>query len=120
MTSKSLQYWASKPATIDGVLGGYGALTEIDLRDSMAFFKQLRKSDKVARAADLGAGVGRVTVGLLSHIAETVRALTNRLSFSLRSGRSVRTSRKDETSSGRESDCRIVDRAHVYHSLKIC
>jgi protein N-terminal methyltransferase len=47
----------------DGVLGGYGKLTPMDSRDSNRFLDRLieiRPSLELGRAADCGAGIGRV------------------------------------------------------------
>lgn len=50
--------------TDDGVLGGYGKLTPMDVIGSNKFLDQIlaiRPSLKFHRAADCGAGIGRVT-----------------------------------------------------------
>lgn len=60
------------PATVDGVLGGFGHLSNTDLTHSRAFLKKCLKnshsgrSNRVLRALDCGAGVGRITRYLLS------------------------------------------------------
>ena len=65
------QYWENEencPITDDGVLGGYGSLTPVDVRDSNKLFdelKQLRPTLQYNIAADCGAGIGRVTKHLL-------------------------------------------------------
>lgn len=67
----AFNYWEDEevcPITDDGVLGGYGALTETDTRDSNAFLdvlKQIRPQLKFDVVADCGAGIGRVTKNLL-------------------------------------------------------
>ena len=64
-------YWESEencPISDDGVLGGFGALTPMDVRDSNAFIDlllTLRPGLKLERVADCGAGIGRVTKNLL-------------------------------------------------------
>jgi len=70
-------YWeneANCPVTDDGVLGGYGVLTPADTRDSNAFLRALRAKRPqlcLNRAADLGAGCGRVSKNfLLPNFAE--------------------------------------------------
>lgn len=65
---KSKDYWANISATNDGVLGGFGSISDIDIKDSIRFLKMLRKRDslKLDRALDVGAGIGRVTKDLLS------------------------------------------------------
>eukprot|EP01038_Epipyxis_sp_PR26KG_P007552 gene7552-10291_t len=60
-------YWeneANCPLSDDGVLGGYGKLTPIDVRDSNLFLDELSlqfPSLQFERAADCGAGIGRVS-----------------------------------------------------------
>lgn len=52
------------PLTDDGVLGGYGKVTDIDVRDSNIFLDNLcvlLPNLKSNRVADCGAGIGRVT-----------------------------------------------------------
>ena len=64
-------YWEGVEATVDGVLGGFGDLTDVDLRDSHIFFgKQVGVPNRHAitpgtLACDCGAGIGRVSKGLL-------------------------------------------------------
>ena len=74
--SKAAAYWSDIEATVDGVLGGFGDMTEIDLRDSHAFFKQQAGIAKEVRpgtlACDCGAGIGRVSKGLLLDYCEKV------------------------------------------------
>jgi protein N-terminal methyltransferase len=67
----AFNYWEDEeicPITDDGVLGGYGALTEMDTRDSNIFLdtlKQKRPELAFDLVADCGAGIGRVTKNLL-------------------------------------------------------
>jgi hypothetical protein len=53
----------TQPATNDGVLGGYGYVTEVDIRDSeefiLAAMGEFPKDGTVA--LDCGAGIGRVS-----------------------------------------------------------
>jgi protein N-terminal methyltransferase len=69
--NKAFNYWESEencPISDDGVLGGYGALTPIDVQGSNAFLDQvliLRPELRCERAADCGAGIGRVTKNFL-------------------------------------------------------
>jgi len=64
-------YWedpANCPVTDDGVLGGYGALTPADCKESSAFLlkvKAMRPELQLSVAADLGAGCGRVSKNFL-------------------------------------------------------
>jgi hypothetical protein len=37
------EYWSSVPATVDGVLGGFGFISRTDIQGSLSFLKQLLK-----------------------------------------------------------------------------
>ncbi|OQO12687.1 hypothetical protein B0A48_02150 [Cryoendolithus antarcticus] len=77
---QALAYWSSIPPTVSGVLGGFPQVSRIDLQGSRNFLAKLRRSStpaaaskkKLTRALDCGAGIGRVTTGFLSKVAETV------------------------------------------------
>jgi len=68
------KYWANVPPTVDGMLGGLGSLSEIDLAASRAFLNRVfgessssASSDfEREHALDVGAGIGRITFGLLA------------------------------------------------------
>jgi protein N-terminal methyltransferase len=76
----ALAYWSSTEPTVNGVLGGFPQVSRIDLQGSSNFLAKLRRtssthpptSGKVSRAADCGAGIGRITTGFLSNVAEVV------------------------------------------------
>jgi protein N-terminal methyltransferase len=75
----AIAYWSSTAPTVSGVLGGYPQVSRIDLQGSSNFLAKLRRQSKqfppgkkLNKAADCGAGIGRITTGLLSKIAETV------------------------------------------------
>ncbi|PSN53220.1 hypothetical protein C0J52_07994 [Blattella germanica] len=66
--SDAAQYWSSIPATVDGVLGGFGFISQTDIQGSIGFLKQLFKLQNPpgqGRALDCGAGIGRITKHLL-------------------------------------------------------
>ncbi|KAF4549832.1 Alpha N-terminal protein methyltransferase-like protein [Elsinoe fawcettii] len=80
--SAALAYWSSTPATVSGVLGGYPALSRTDLQGSANFLAKLRRgakdggalgypkpSEKLRRVVDCGAGIGRISVGMLGKVA---------------------------------------------------
>ena len=75
---KAAAYWDEIDATVDGVLGGFGDMTDVDLADSHAFFgRQSRIGPKGTAApgtlaCDCGAGIGRVSEGLLLNYCEKV------------------------------------------------
>lgn len=73
---KSHDYWDNEnnaPSTIDGMLGGFSLLTERDLVASRKFVDDLlalrphvkERIHSNGRAAECGAGIGRLTKGLL-------------------------------------------------------
>jgi protein N-terminal methyltransferase len=92
-----IQYWTEQPATVDGVLGGYGtgSLPRIDALGSRQFLLShrpdlcivpsalkplssrhqpppLKAAQNRVRALDVGAGVGRVTADVLLHLVDDV------------------------------------------------
>lgn len=75
----ALEYWSAQTADVKGVLGGYPQVSRIDLQGSANFFAKLRMRSKdytatrrLGRAVDCGAGIGRVTLGLLCKVAEVM------------------------------------------------
>ncbi|KAI0910417.1 alpha-N-methyltransferase NTM1 [Ustulina deusta] len=73
----SRHYWQGIDANDDGMLGGYGHVSRIDLRGSRSFLAKLGFGRKngvkaIGRVLEGGAGIGRITCGLLLDLAETV------------------------------------------------
>lgn len=75
----AIAYWSSTEPTVNGVLGGYPQVSRIDLQGSSNFLVKLRRQSKqfptgtkLRRAVDCGAGIGRITSGFLTKVAETV------------------------------------------------
>lgn len=75
----AVDYWASTEASVNGMLGGYPQVSRIDLQQSANFLAKLRRgssthqpSQKLKRVVDCGAGIGRITLGLLSKVSEVV------------------------------------------------
>ena len=65
---KGAEYWQTQPATYDGVLGGFGRLSPLDVRDSRIFLSSLPHitlPSTQLSAIDCGAGVGRIAQDLL-------------------------------------------------------
>ncbi|KPJ08410.1 Alpha N-terminal protein methyltransferase 1 [Papilio machaon] len=65
---KAASYWAKVPATVNGVLGGFGHISDIDIDGSRTFLNHLLSLDDpldTKLALDCGAGVGRVSKYLL-------------------------------------------------------
>ncbi|KAI0933087.1 hypothetical protein AcV7_004666 [Taiwanofungus camphoratus] len=86
-----IEYWASQPASYDGVLGGFGSgsLPRVDTLGSRQFLLYLMpelsivpsavrplprpgQSARRTRALDVGAGIGRVTSDVLLHLVSDV------------------------------------------------
>ena len=71
--SDALAYWYSIPPTVNGMLGGYPQISRVDLRGSANFLEKLLRlfpsqddQKRLGRGVDCGAGIGRITAGLLS------------------------------------------------------
>jgi len=68
----SVNYWNQQPATVDGVLGGYGKVHETDSDTSRKMIEDFK--DRISgfhTAVDMGAGIGRIAkVTLLPKFAE--------------------------------------------------
>ncbi|KAK8117664.1 uncharacterized protein PG998_005945 [Apiospora kogelbergensis] len=74
-TENGLQYWSGIDADVNGMLGGFLGISAVDLRGSRAFLVKLgigKSKRKVERALEGGAGIGRITQGLLLDISQTV------------------------------------------------
>ncbi|XP_064213119.1 N-terminal Xaa-Pro-Lys N-methyltransferase 1 isoform X2 [Tribolium castaneum] len=73
--SNAVQYWSEIPPTIDGMLGGFGHISQTDIRDSKLLLKQLFNSKEPpgrGHALDCGAGIGRITKHLLSDFFDQI------------------------------------------------
>jgi len=69
----SSNYWKEVPSTVDGMLGGYGNLTFADLTTSAQFLAPLVKEGMGTElAVDCGAGIGRISKGLLLNVFDKV------------------------------------------------
>lgn len=71
---KSLEYWNKSDPSINGVLGGFPEVHEIDIQGTHNFILRFQKNPTVSDgtfALDCGAGIGRVTEALLSKIYTT-------------------------------------------------
>ncbi|KAK6013009.1 hypothetical protein OSTOST_21785 [Ostertagia ostertagi] len=72
---KAEEFWSNASRDIDGMLGGFAHLHVPDMRASKAFIKKLRSKKLLIdnnRAADCGAGIGRVTRHLLLPLFKNV------------------------------------------------
>lgn len=73
--SDAQDYWSKIPPTIDGMLGGFGHISQVDVQGSRIFLQQLFKSKNPpgrTYAADCGAGIGRISKHLLLNIFDKV------------------------------------------------
>ena len=62
----SVRYWNAQPATINGVLGGYGELDQADIHTSGNVLRRFKGAMVGAKfAIDIGAGIGRISKHLL-------------------------------------------------------
>lgn len=111
--SAALAYWNSIPSTVNGMLGGFSHISRIDLQGSANFLSKLRRSVRMSsssptttstptagagaagllpRAADCGAGIGRITHGFLRSVVrrvdvvEPVRKFTEELQAAAAAG----------------------------------
>lgn len=71
------KYWEAVSADDDGMLGGFAFVSRADLRGSRTFLAKLGIGSKpgqkrVSRALEGGAGIGRITEGMLLDIADEV------------------------------------------------
>jgi protein N-terminal methyltransferase len=97
---RSLEYWNSVSSDVNGMLGGFPQTSRIDLQGSSNFLTKLRRGRSqtkqplppLERVADCGAGIGRITKGLLLGVAkqvdvvEPVKKFTDELVQSLGNG----------------------------------
>ncbi len=88
ITAEQNEYWAQQPVDDNGMLGGYPQVSRVDIQFSRNFLHKLRRlhsiSDRTSRSSEqktehafrdcleVGAGIGRVTLGLLSSICERI------------------------------------------------
>ena len=79
----AIQYWSNTPASVDGVLGGYGEQTSVpkaDIVGSSTFLRKLATRmtcpEGVPKTTiDMGAGIGRITRDLLWKVSDSVDLL---------------------------------------------
>ncbi|KAM9323313.1 N-terminal Xaa-Pro-Lys N-methyltransferase 1 [Pholidichthys leucotaenia] len=74
--SNAEDYWKEIPPTVDGMLGGYGNISSIDINGSKAFLQRFlgegAGKTTAGCALDCGAGIGRITKHLLLPLFKTV------------------------------------------------
>eukprot|EP00301_Raphidiophrys_heterophryoidea_P001522 c10731_g1_i1.p1 GENE.c10731_g1_i1~~c10731_g1_i1.p1 ORF type:complete len:256 (+),score=46.82 c10731_g1_i1:48-770(+) len=69
---QSLAYWNGIEATVDGILGGFGFISEIDIKNSTKLVQSIFPNGQGARAVDCGAGIGRIANQLLQNHFQTI------------------------------------------------
>ncbi|EME31603.1 methyltransferase [Galdieria sulphuraria] len=73
-------YWHKQNPSVDGMLGGYSNLSDIDVRSSLQFLQGLQlPSTRIA--LDVGSGIGRVATELLTKMFEQVDLLEPNVHF---------------------------------------
>jgi len=73
---KIIEYWDNQPATIDGVLGGYQEIDEVDVQTSCEMLEMARGHISSFKSAlDCGAGIGRITNSVLKGRFENIDLL---------------------------------------------
>ncbi|XP_061589218.1 N-terminal Xaa-Pro-Lys N-methyltransferase 1 [Cololabis saira] len=67
-------YWKAVPPTVDGMLGGYGSISNVDINGSKALLQRFLGEGGTDNgcALDCGAGIGRITKRLLLPLFRTV------------------------------------------------
>ena len=82
--SEADKYWSSVDATIDGMLGGFAAISPADLQDSKKLLQLIYKLENCPgknRGLDCGAGIGRITKNLLKRHLATVDLVEQNKNF---------------------------------------
>ncbi|KAF3430086.1 hypothetical protein E2986_07209 [Frieseomelitta varia] len=78
------KYWECVPPTIDGMLGGFGFISQIDIKGSTQFLRslfELKNPPSRTFALDCGAGIGRITKNLLLNHFKHVDLVEQNLKF---------------------------------------
>jgi len=68
---KGADYWMTQEASVDGVLGGFGHVSPVDMSGSKSFLSKL-PGVRFDRTIDCGAGIGRISKGLLCPLFKVV------------------------------------------------
>lgn len=82
--SDAINYWSEIPATVDGMLGGFGCISLTDIKGSKMLLKQLFNSKCPPgreHALDCGAGIGRITKFLLTDMFDKVDMVEQNSAF---------------------------------------
>ncbi|KNH01770.1 Methyltransferase-like protein 11A [Perkinsela sp. CCAP 1560/4] len=75
-TLPSVKYWESVAPTINGVLGGFSMVHNVDIAESQSFLADFQRSAGFppgpSRALDCGCGIGRLSQYLLQSMFDTI------------------------------------------------
>eukprot|EP00127_Corallochytrium_limacisporum_P001151 Clim_evm3s43 gene=Clim_evmTU3s43 len=71
---KAKEYWENEPETVNGMLGGFGKLSSLDINASRSLIRRLIDEGVIdaGYAVDCGAGIGRIARKLLIPIFQSV------------------------------------------------
>lgn len=80
--NKAQKYWSEVPPTVNGMLGGMGYISSVDIQASKNFLRKLKaKGMENKYALDCGAGIGRVSKYLLMPMFDKVDLVEQDASF---------------------------------------
>eukprot|EP00794_Sanderia_malayensis_P016942 gene16938-18649_t len=81
----AVDYWKAISADLEGMLGGFQAISPIDIEGSRDFLREIKEkhiwSSESERALDCGAGIGRVAKHLLMPVFDSVDLLEQNPKF---------------------------------------
>merc|ERR1719341_713560 len=74
---KACKYWEDQEVSVNGVLGGFGDTSSADIRESKRLLEMFAKTpagklNQFEAALDTGAGIGRVSLGVLQPLFKHV------------------------------------------------
>lgn len=95
--SDAVAYWSNVPATVNGMLGGFAHIHAPDINASEQFLQSIFKMKDApghGRAADCGAGIGRITKHFLQKHFGKVDLIEQCQSFLDRAKESLENSKK--------------------------
>lgn len=82
--TKARDYWSEVPPTLDGMLGGFGFISQTDIQGSHQLLKELFRSKNPpgrSYALDCGAGIGRISKFLLTELFDQVDLVEQNADF---------------------------------------
>lgn len=76
--SKAKTYWKEVPATVDGMLGGYGHISSIDINSSRKFLQRFLRVGRSAVPSSRASGVGATFTCAAAGSSVTCRCLPSK------------------------------------------